>query len=185
MRIIAGAFKGARLYTPKSIRIRPTSDRVREYIFSCIQTSGSAVLDLFAGTGALGIEALSRGAEEVLFVDSSKDAVNLISKNLLKVHTRATVLKNSAESFLKKSKCRFDFIFCDPPYDYQRFDVIMSLVVQNRLLHNEGLMIYESSSRQNAPTFVGLVVTRQKKIGDTLITFYKENYENSNLSGDI
>lgn len=185
MRIIAGHYKGTRLHTPKSMRIRPTSDRVREFIFSCIQTNGSRVLDLFAGTGALGLEALSRGAVEVIFVDCSNDAVTLIRNNLSKIRTQTPVLHKRAEFFLKKIERPFDFIFCDPPYEYEGFDVIMHLIVTNKQLCDDGVLIYESSSRISPPIIDGLAVTRQKKMGDTLITFYKAYYENSHLSGNF
>jgi 16S rRNA (guanine(966)-N(2))-methyltransferase RsmD len=187
MRIIAGTFKGARLFSPKSLQIRPTSDRVREYIFSCLgeDVVESTVLDLFAGTGAIGIEALSRGAAKVVFVDNSFDAINLVRKNLVKVKAAETVFRKSAETFLKTTENQFHLIFCDPPYLYDRFNLILQRIFARHLLADDGILIYESSSREAAPLEDGFQINRQKKMGDTLITFYKMDYENSNLPGNI
>ncbi len=185
MRIIAGAFKGTRLKAPKSQHIRPTSDRVREFIFSCIQMEivDAEVLDLFAGTGALGLEALSRGASRVLFVDNSNLAVDLIKQNLDVIKSNAPIHRQSAEAYLKTTDQQFDFIFCDPPYNFPRFDLVLQLVVQQNLLKENGTLVYESSSRQAPIHQPGLKIIRQKKMGDTLITFYEK--ESSNLSRDV
>lgn len=186
MRIIAGAFKGARLKTPKTQQVRPTSDRVREFIFSCIHMDivNADVLDLFAGTGALGIEALSRGAKSAVFVDNSRLSTELIKQNLALVRTDANVRKQSAEVFLKTCSQSFDFIFCDPPYAFDGVMILQSIFDKNILL-NDGVLIYESSARQSPPEQPGLKISRQKKMGDTLITFYEKDYEDSDLSGNV
>lgn len=187
MRIIAGEFKGFRLKHPKVAGIRPTSDRVREYIFSCIQMGvvDSTVLDLFAGTGALGIEALSRGAASATFVDNSAASIALIKENLERVQRSATVHRRRAGAYLKYADQTFDFIFCDPPYDYDDFSAILQLIVDQKTLTKNAVFIYESSARQMPPEAKGLKLTRQKKLGDTLITFYQEDYESSSLSRNI
>ena len=187
MRIIAGAFKGIRLKAPKSQRVRPTSDRVREFIFSCIHMDvvNASALDLFAGTGALGIEALSRGARDVVFVDNARESVELIQQNLALARAGAIVQKRSAERFVKTADQQFDFIFCDPPYVFDQFNLILQAIVENNLLTDDGILIYESSSKQQAVHQPGLKITRQKKMGDTLITFYEKDHENCNLSGNV
>jgi 16S rRNA (guanine(966)-N(2))-methyltransferase RsmD len=187
MRIIAGAFKGIRLKAPKSQRVRPTSDRVREFIFSCIHMDvvNARVLDLFAGTGALGIEALSRGAQDVVFVDNSREAVELLQQNLSLAKASGTVHKRSAENFVKNADQYFDFIFCDPPYAFDHFELILQSIVEKNLLAENGVLIYESSSKQQPAHQPGLTITRQKKMGDTLITFYEKDHEDSYLSGNV
>ena len=187
MRIIAGTLKGTRLFAPKSKTIRPTSDRVREYIFSCINFDiiGSTVLDLFAGTGAFGIEAISRGAADAFFVDNSSEAISLIRKNLLKVDKNCRVEKKSADLFLRTTKNSFDFIFCDPPYSFCHFEKIVQLILKNHLVAEAGSIIHESSSHEPTALVPGIKITRQKKMGDTLVTFYATDYENSNLSRNI
>jgi len=190
MRVIAGQFRGARLFAPKNRNIRPTTDRVREYIFSCIQEEISQkwAADLFAGTGALGIEALSRGAAKVVFVDSSVDAIGLLEKNLAKLGIKAAILKKTAESFLKSegSQNPFNFIFCDPPYNYDHFENVLELIRKSGLLCTGGAVIYESHSRRIAPLADGYSIVRQKKMGETQITFYRyDHVKDSYLSGNI
>ncbi len=187
MRIIAGAFKGLRLKAPKTQRIRPTSDRVREFLFSCIQMDivNARVLDLFAGTGALGIEALSRGAQYAVFVDKSYESIQLIRQNLALAKTDAIVVKQNADQFLKTAHQSFDFIFCDPPYALENFQSILHLIAKNNILADDGLLVVESSSKQQPDHQPGLQITRQKKMGDTLITFYEKEHENSDLSGNV
>ena len=123
MRIIAGAFRGRRLHAPKGNRIRPTIDRVREAIFNIIaaEVAGAKVLDLFAGTGAMGLEALSRGAQFCCFVDQGEEAVRLIRENvqLCGVQDRSRIIQGPAASAIRRLGSEnelFDLIFMDPPY---------------------------------------------------------------------
>lgn len=190
MRVIAGQFKGVRLFAPKNRQIRPTTDRVREYIFSCIQEEikQARVADLFAGTGALGIEALSRGAESVVFVDSSGGAMSLLEKNLAKTGIQAALFKKTVESFLitKGSPKPFHFIFCDPPYKYDHFENILELIRKHELLEAGGVIIYESNSRQSEPIADGYSIVRKKTMGETKITFYRNDHvKDSDLSRNI
>ena len=176
MRIIAGTNKGARLFAPKNNKIRPTSDRVREFIFSYLGdlVSEAYVLDLFAGTGALGFEARSRGAGDVTFVDNSLEALEIIQKNSQKLGLACKTVKQNVVTFLKHTQqSNFDLIFCDPPYNYVQFDEILSLVVDLQLLALSGFFIYECSARQPSPLAPGLGITKEKVMGDTKITFYK------------
>ncbi len=176
MRVIAGQFRGARLFSPKDRAIRPTSDRVREYIFS------------YAGTGAMGIEALSRGAEKVVFVDASKNAITVLQRNLQKLDINAAVYRLPVEAFIKRRDTGgpFDFIFCDPPYAFDSFELIVSLIKENSLLRPGGFIIYESDARTNSSLYADFKIIRQKKLGETRVTFYQyENEKDSNLSGYV
>ena len=178
MRVIAGKFKGTRLFSPKNNLIRPTSDRVREFIFSCLfDVNNKMVLDLFAGTGAFGIEAISRGAKNAVFVDSAGASVELLSKNLEKVKIKAPVYRTRAEQFLKnalKDELKFDIIFCDPPYAYMDIHKIADVVLKNQILDKEnGIFIYESSNKTISADLVGFEQFKEKTMGDTRINLYK------------
>ena len=118
MRVITGTARGRRLKTPENSDIRPTTDNVKESVFNIIQfdIEGRRVLDLFAGTGQLGIECLSRGAAEAVFIDDSREAVRIVKDNLKACGFSAPVLQQDALSYLR-SCGRFDLIFVDPPYD--------------------------------------------------------------------
>lgn len=177
MRVIAGQFRGVRLFTPKNNSIRPTTDRVREFIFAYLGDGivDNTVLDLFAGTGAFGVEALSRGARAVTFIDVSFQALTLVKRNLQKTKASARIVKKSAETFLKYNHTQesYNIIFCDPPYKYDRFYHILELVRDHKHLAAHGLVIYESDVKDK-PAFVsGFSIIKQKIISKTKITFYK------------
>jgi 16S rRNA (guanine966-N2)-methyltransferase len=118
VRIVAGEFRGRRLTAPRGARTRPTADRVREALFSMLgDVSGARVLDLYAGSGALGIEALSRGAESAVFVERDPRAVAAIERNLASIGLEQQVVKQDAMRFLTAAQGMFDLVLCDPPYD--------------------------------------------------------------------
>ena len=118
MRVVAGEFKGRRLQAPRGRRTRPTADRVREALFSMLgDVSGARVLDLYAGSGALGIEALSRGAESAVFVERDQQALAAMRRNLEAVGAEADVRRQDVSRFLARTEGTFDLVFCDPPYD--------------------------------------------------------------------
>jgi 16S rRNA (guanine966-N2)-methyltransferase len=118
VRVVAGEFRGRRLQAPRGARTRPTADRVREALFSMLgDVSGARVLDLYAGSGALGIEALSRGAESALFVERDARAAAAIERNLASLGLDEPVVRQDAVRFLARAKGTFDLVFCDPPYD--------------------------------------------------------------------
>jgi 16S rRNA (guanine966-N2)-methyltransferase len=118
MRVVAGEFRGRRLAAPRGARTRPTADRVREALFSMLgDVSGARVLDLYAGSGALGIEALSRGAESAVFVERDPRAVAAIERNLESMGLAEEVVRQDAVRFLARTEGMFDLVFCDPPYD--------------------------------------------------------------------
>jgi 16S rRNA (guanine966-N2)-methyltransferase len=118
VRVVAGEFRGRRLAAPRGARTRPTADRVREALFSILgDVTGARVLDLYAGSGALGIESLSRGADSAVFVDRDPRAVEAIERNLASLGLDERVLRQDAVRFLAHPAGMFDLVFCDPPYD--------------------------------------------------------------------
>jgi 16S rRNA (guanine966-N2)-methyltransferase len=121
VRVVAGEFRGRTLAAPRGGRTRPTADRVREALFSMLgDLSGARVLDLYAGSGALGIEALSRGAESAVFVERDARAAAVIERNLASLGLEQRVVKQDAMRFLARGEGMFDLVFCDPPYDSPR-----------------------------------------------------------------
>jgi len=150
MRIIAGSRKGHRIDAPKGFATRPTSDRVRENVFNLVQVwvPDAVVLDLFAGSGAMGIEALSRGAERAVFVESNGDACRAIDRNLEKLRlTGAQVVCNDVARFLAADTRAFDLIFCDPPYDeYASLEPQLARYLP-RLLADGGLLVLETAAK--------------------------------------
>ena len=149
MRIIAGTHRGHRIAAPKGRDTRPTSDRVRENAFNLIGPVDDAdVLDLFAGSGALGLEALSRGAASATFVESDRDACRTINANLDKLELRGAVLCQDVLRAVAGDRRTYDLVLCDPPYDYDRARLEPQLA---RLVAEDGLLVYESSSRGRPP----------------------------------
>lgn len=181
MRIVAGSFGGRRLEAPRGGSIRPTADRVREALFSIIadRLRHAFVLDLFAGTGALGLEALSRGASQAIFVDQSRDAIRLVRSNIARCGAgdRSVVLQASAEAAIRMllaQSIRFHIIFLDPPYaggDLQRI-----LPLLEPLAAPGALVLAEHGIRQPAPERLGgWRLARARRYGDTAISFYEQD----------
>lgn len=145
MRVITGAARGRKLFTPDGMDIRPTADKVKEAIFSIIQfdIEGRRALDLFAGTGQLGIEALSRGAESCVFVDESRAAIKLIEKNIQITGLQgAKVAQAEAMSFLSSSE-KYDLIFLDPPYSKSLLENALERISAFDKLSSGGIIICE------------------------------------------
>ena len=174
MRVIAGTLKGRRLIAPEWEGLRPTSDRLRETLFNILapRIAGARVLDAYAGTGAIGIEALSRGAAHVTFVEQDRRAQGLIARNLDHcgiadgyVIIRAAVDRAYAE--LARAASRFDIVVLDPPYNQQADFRIGSTVAR------EGVLVLEHASRAPAPdAFDRLIRTRDVVSGDSALSFY-------------
>ena len=145
MRVITGTARGRRLKTPEGMDIRPTTDNVKESVFNIIQfdIEGRRVLDLFAGTGQLGIECLSRGAREVVFVDKSPAAVKIVKENLKSCGFSATVVHRDAPEYLDGCG-RFDLIFVDPPYDAGLYETVLEKINSVDILSDGGIIICES-----------------------------------------
>jgi 16S rRNA (guanine966-N2)-methyltransferase len=172
MRVIGGEYRGRRLTAPVGPQVRPTSDRVREAVFSILYSLGGVeglqVLDLFAGTGALGIEALSRGAASVTFVERDARSVAAIRANLVSVGMAdaeadgdATVVRADADTWVAGTAARFDLALCDPPYDYDGWETLLGRVPAD-------LVVLESAAELPVPA--GWVVLRSKRYGGTIVT---------------
>jgi 16S rRNA (guanine966-N2)-methyltransferase len=171
MRIIAGSHRGQRIAAPKGRDTRPTSDRVRENAFNLIGPVDDAdVLDLFAGSGALGLEALSRGAASATFVESDRDACRTINANLDKLKLHGTVLCQDVLRALAGERRRFDLVLCDPPYDFDRSRLAPHLA---RLVADDGVLVYESSGREGPPEVPGLEERTSRKYGSARLTLFE------------
>lgn len=152
MRVITGLARNRRLKEPADMRIRPTTDKVKEALFNIIQfdIEGRRVLDLFAGTGQLGIEALSRGAREATFVDQSREAIALVRDNLKTCGFSANVVQSDSLGFLRRGE-KFDLIFIDPPYDSELLLNALSAIYQFDILSEGGIIVCESRRETEIP----------------------------------
>jgi 16S rRNA (guanine966-N2)-methyltransferase len=172
MRIIAGTHRGQRIAAPKGRDTRPTSDRVRENAFNLIGPVDDAdVLDVYAGSGALGLEALSRGAATAVFVENDREACRTIDANLEKLHLKGSVVRQDATRALAQERRIYDLILCDPPYDSTDHDRIAPHLA--RLLAPNGLLVYESSGRADPPDVPGLDVRTSRKYGSARLTLFE------------
>jgi 16S rRNA (guanine(966)-N(2))-methyltransferase RsmD len=192
MRIIAGEFRSRRLRSLRGADLRPTSDRLRETLFAVLTASrllqGSVWLDLFAGTGAVGIEALSRGASQVYFVEQSREAVALIRANLasLGMKDRIRILQTSAVAGIQKfSGLKFDICFLDPPYRMEaQYALVLEALAKSSLLKAGSVVVAEHSKHFDPPAEIaGLARSRKLVQGDAVLSFYsrKEEQETRNL----
>jgi 16S rRNA (guanine966-N2)-methyltransferase len=176
VRIIAGERKGHTIYAPRGRETRPTSDRVRENVFNIVApwVEGARVLDLYAGSGAMGLEALSRGAHSVAFVESDLDAVRAIERNLDKLRlTGATIVRTGATSGLAQEATagrKYDLVLADPPYAMTDFDTLALYLP--RVLAEDGLLVFETSARTE-PELPGLAVRTSRKYGSTRVTVFE------------
>ena len=152
MRVITGTARGRKLETPTNYDIRPTTDNVKESIFNIIQfdIEGRKVLDLFAGTGQLGIECLSRGAESVTFVDENREAIRIIKENLKTCQLKGTVMQTDALSFVKNCG-KFDLIFIDPPYDSKLYEPVLEAINSVDILSDGGIIVCEARKEKLLP----------------------------------
>ncbi|MAT38553.1 MAG: 16S rRNA (guanine(966)-N(2))-methyltransferase RsmD [Ectothiorhodospiraceae bacterium] len=180
MRIISGEFGGRILKSPsKSLPVRPTTDRVKESLFSMLTNlvdfDGMTVCDLFAGTGSLGFEALSRGAAHVTFVERSAQVGRLLRGNtsLLRVENRCKIWNLPTESFLMKCDQSFDLIFADPPYAYEGYPRLLELIAEKQMFNVRGLLIVEHGKAPLPQAPESLKVHETRQYGDTSVTIYK------------
>jgi 16S rRNA (guanine(966)-N(2))-methyltransferase RsmD len=179
MRIISGTSKGRKLVTPKSQSLRPTSDRVKESIFNIlrVEMEGKVVLDLFAGTGNLGIEALSRGAKKAIFVEKERQAIRFIQRNLtqLGLEERSEIVSkdtNRSIGILKQRGESFDLILMDPPYEKGLIQKTLIELSFHPIYHKDSILVIEHNRREPLPdTVAGWNLIRQRRIGDTIISF--------------
>jgi 16S rRNA (guanine966-N2)-methyltransferase len=171
VRVVAGEFRGRRLAAPRGARTRPTADRVREALFSMLgDVTGARVLDLYAGSGALGIEALSRGASSAVFVDRDPRAVAAIERNLASLGLDEEVVRQDAGRFLRCGMGTFDLVFVDPPYDSASR---MAGPLSERLpaITAEGARIVTESDKRN-PLELPFPLITERTYGDTRIAIH-------------
>jgi 16S rRNA (guanine966-N2)-methyltransferase len=171
MRVVAGEFKGRRLHAPRGARTRPTADRVREALFSMLgDVSGARVLDLYAGSGALGIEALSRGAGSAVFVERDRQALAALQRNLDAVGAHADVRRQDALRFLAHPEGSFDLVFCDPPYDDAARIAAPLTEALPAMLGEDPRIVTESDKRN--PLILPLPLVVERAYGDTRIAIH-------------
>jgi 16S rRNA (guanine(966)-N(2))-methyltransferase RsmD len=183
MRVIGGAAKGRRLLAPKGQAVRPTADRVKESLFNILprDLSGMRILDLFAGTGNLSIEALSRGAEYAVLVDASPRSAAAIKENLRRsgfAGSSEVWLAPAARSvrLLERRKALFDLIFLDPPYDSGLAPRTLAAVARCNLLGPSGTIVVEHGARETLKDrYESLKLHDERRYGDTLLSFYKHD----------
>ena len=180
MRVITGSARGVRLKTPDGMQTRPTADRVKEAIFSIIQfeIEGRRVLDLFAGTGQLGIEALSRGAEHAVFVDARREAVALVRENLkrTRLSDRAETVQGDYLDYLSRCRQTFDVILLDPPYAEVFLETALQKISEIDILSDGGIIICESEREEQIPEPARPGYTRREyRYGKIKITAFEKN----------
>lgn len=177
MRIIAGKYKRTPLVTLEGDSTRPTKDMVKEALFDSLQVnSGDSFLDLFSGSGAIGIEAISRGANNVVFNDISNDACNIIKSNLNKINEDRVVYNLGYDLCLKRLIGNtFDYIFIDPPYAFEHYDYIFDLIHEYNLLSNKGIIVVEVRKDVNLlDEYHDLVKFKDKKYGISKLLYYRK-----------
>jgi 16S rRNA (guanine966-N2)-methyltransferase len=180
MRVVSGNCKGRPLKAVPGSTTRPTTDKVKEALFNMIGPyfNGGMGLDLFAGSGGLGIEALSRGLERVIFIDRDTKAIQIVHENIRSCHfeEKAEVYRNDAERALKaliKRELSFDYIFLDPPYKKQQLVSLMEKMDEKQLLNNNGVIVCEHGHEVELPQAVGeFKQIKHEKYGIIAITIY-------------
>ena len=179
MRVITGKARGVVLKTPEGMKTRPTTDRVKEALFSIIQfdVPNAKVLDLFAGTGQLGIEALSRDAKHAVFIDELDQACKLISDNLkkTKLENYAQVIRSDYEIFLKNCKEKFDIIFLDPPYAEKFLENALNFITEIDILQSGGIIVTERpAGKELVCDFPGYSRSKDYKYSNTVLTIFRK-----------
>jgi 16S rRNA (guanine966-N2)-methyltransferase len=197
VRVISGSVRGRNLKAVPGMNTRPTTDKVKEAIFSMIGPyfEGGWVLDLFAGAGGLGIEAISRGMERGIFIDIERASVDIIKQNLQSTGLldHAEVYRNSAEQALKvlhRRELKFNLIFLDPPYRMKNMDELLLHIEERSLLVTEAMVVLEHDTRTlYAEQISGFTRIRKAEYGETTISIYKWKelllYENCCISGEL
>ena len=180
MRVISGRARGISLKTPDGMATRPTADRVKEAMFSIIHFDlpGAKVLDLFGGTGQLGIEALSRGAAEAVFVDAAEKSCALIRENLkrCKMETEGKVVRADYMDYLSRSRDSFDIILLDPPYAEVFLENAIKKISEIDILKSGGIIVAERPVGKEIPgEFPGFTRSKDYKYGTVLLTLYRKD----------
>ena len=177
MRVITGSARGRRLRELEGLETRPTTGKVKEALFSVIQfdIEGRRVLDLFAGTGQLGIECLSRGAAEAVFAERRPDALKLIRENLkvTELSDRARVVAGDSLEFLSTTKEKYDIILLDPPYNKGLLDECFRLIAENELLTEDGVIVAEHRREEKMPEELhGFQKQKERRYGIVMLSIY-------------
>ncbi len=177
MRVTGGTGRGRRLKVPSGTRVRPTSDKVKQALFNILgeRILDAVFLDLYAGAGGIGIEALSRGARKAVFVDSSRQSLEIIRHNLEQAAfaEQAQAVLSKAEAFLKKPSGPYDIVFLDPPYA-DELPPLLELIAASGFVKSGGIVIAEHFRKQSSPERAGsLSLYREARYGDTVLAFYK------------
>lgn len=178
MRIIAGKYKGRRLETVRDLSVRPATDRVKGTIYNMLQNRlnivGATVLDLFAGSGSLGFEALSRGAERVVFVDVGDESYDAMTANAEKLGClpSCSIILMDAIRFLDYTRDIFNLIFADPPYRYERISELPRLIFERKLLKKGGFLIIEHSKKTTFEPHPLYRMMLQKEFGNTRLSIF-------------
>jgi len=176
MRVITGSARAVKLFSPQGLTVRPTSERVKEAVFSIIQfdIESRKVLDLFAGSGQMGIEALSRGASHAVFIDTNPDSINTVKANLkkTKLADKASVLSGEALSYLKSSQEFFDIAFVDPPYNDGIYIDTLALLVKR--MNKGGTILCEAPYKEELPkTVEDFTLIKEYHYSHTKIALYR------------
>jgi 16S rRNA (guanine966-N2)-methyltransferase len=182
MRITGGIGRGRKLKVPVESKVRPTSDKVKQALFNILgdRVPGAVFLDLFAGAGGIGLEALSRGAERVVFVDGSRESLDVVKKNIDQTgfSERAEAVLSKVEPFLKKRSGPFNIVFLDPPYAMEMLP-LLQLIAASGLLKPDAVVIAEHFKKQPSPERAGVLARyREAVYGDTVLAFYKAEVRN-------
>ena len=182
MKVISGTLKGRKINGYDIDGTRPTMDRVKESLFGMIQDyiRDSVVLDLFAGSGQLGIEALSNGAKICYFTDNNNEVIKVLNTNIanLKIKDKSKVILTDWKRFLNEASnkgIKFDLIFVDPPYDYDVYEKIMDKISTLNLLNDNGLIILEHHNLKLKDKYGNLTLYKEKKYGNKSVNIYKNN----------
>ncbi len=180
MRVVSGKARGVTLKTPDGLKTRPTTDRVKEALFSIIQFDlpAASVLDLFGGTGQLGIEALSRGAKKAVFVDHREDACRLIRENLrrTKLEAEGRIVCSDYQAFLRNCKEKFDIIFLDPPYAEVFLENSINLITEIDILQSSGIIVTERpAEKELLLDFPGYSRSKDYRYGNTILALFRKD----------
>ena len=175
MKVVSGKFNSRRLLENKYKHIRPTADKVRQAIFNKLQffVQWKSVLDLFCGTGALGIEAISQGAEQVVFVDKDARSVSMTKSNLKSLNIEAKVFKMDAKLFLERCQEKFDLILLDPPYKSGLYEIVLKKIEKKGLLADDGIIVCEHA-KEDAFDYQGFSVFDEKRYGTIMVTYLEK-----------
>ena len=180
MRVISGFLKGRNIEGYNIEGTRPTQDRVKESMMASIQNNikDATVLDLFAGSGSLGIETISNGSKICYFIDNNKEVINTLKKNInnLQIQNKSNIINSDWKKILNtfgQNKNKFDIIFVDPPYDYDVYEKVISKINELELLNPNGILVLEYSNKKFNKEYNNLILIKEKKYGYKSVNIYK------------